>query len=153
LGFEAGAAAVDALVVVEAGFVAGKAVRGGTVDVLAGTTGFLSMGLAGLVDAGAAVPRYGTVVVVAGGLGFAALGAAGRAEPFVGAGWLGLSFRCILTCVPSALRLSCGACAAPFAPPTGRGAGFGTAAGCCGGLEAVVLPAPGPTMDIMSRKA
>ena len=155
LGFEAGAAAVDALVAVR-GFVAGEAVLGGAVDALTDTTGFLSMGLADLTDAGAAVPRYGTVEVAAGGLGLAAAGAVGRAEPFVGAGWLGLSFRCILACMPSpgpdALRLSCGAWVAPFAPPAGRGAGFGVAAGC-GGLEAAGLAPPGPTMDMISRKA
>jgi hypothetical protein len=155
LGFEADAAAVEVLVAVT-GFVTGEAVLGGAVDVLAGATGFLSMGLADLIDAGAAVPRYGTVEVVAGGLDLVEAGAAGRAEPFAGGGWLGLSFRWILICAPSpgpdALRLSCGACVAPFAPPAGRGAGFGGAAGCKG-LEAAGLAPPGPTMDMISRKA
>jgi hypothetical protein len=43
------------------------------------------------------------------------------------------SFRCILTWPlstgPDALRFSCGIWGAPFAPPTGRGAGLGAPAG------------------------
>jgi hypothetical protein len=73
-------------VAAEAGFVTGfeaggVAFRWTAAAVLAGAVGFFTVGFAGLLDDGAAVPRYGTVVVVA-WFGLAAPGVAvGRAVP------------------------------------------------------------------------
>lgn len=84
MGFDAGAAVVVVVAAgagFEMGFEAGGETFGGTVAVLADAVGFLTTGFAGLVDDGAAVPRYGTVVVV-GGFSLAAPTAAiGRAVP------------------------------------------------------------------------
>src|SRR5690242_8177771 len=63
LGFDAGAAALDA-VAAEAGLgPGGVAFREGAAGPT-GAAGFFTMVFAGLADVGAAVPRYGTVVVV-----------------------------------------------------------------------------------------
>lgn len=54
-----------------------------------------------------------------------------RAAPFACADAPTASFLCILLCPvstgPDAFRFSWGVCDAPFAPPTGRGAGLGAA--------------------------
>lgn len=89
----------------------GAVALGAVDDALAWRFGLLTIGLATLAPAGAAVPRYGMVEIGAGGFGRPAPGVAvGRAPPFVCAGWPMLLVRGNLTWLlstgPEALRLS-----------------------------------------------
>jgi hypothetical protein len=93
------------------GFGDGAAALGAADDALVWGFGLLTIGLATLAPAGAAVPRYGMVEIGAGAFGRAAPGvAAGRPAPFVCAGWPVLLVRGNLTWLlstgPDALRLS-----------------------------------------------
>jgi hypothetical protein len=141
-----------------AGLGAGTAALGAAAAAFDGCGGFRIAGFAVLEAAGAAVPRYGTAVVGAAEVGLDVAGDdAARIAPSGCDDRTTASFLCILTCPfstgPEALRLSCGVCDAPFAPPAGRGAGLGApTVGACFVAVAGIFLLVGSIIDIMSLR-